>query len=939
MYSRLYTILSAVLLTVLAASEAGAQYIRSFNAHQFLGASAVYHIGRDHAGFLWFCTDHGLVKYDGNTIRSFSRRDGLPDNTVFNMYEDRDGRIWPFCFNGKYCFIAGDSVHTEGNDRMLAALPHTGSYITCMAEDPVAGLYIGFISRHILRINKGKAIWDTLGRARCKGVNLEENKLSYLPVVAAGIIVNTGGHIKLISDSTGVSIHRNGKMVWQLQHAALTDKTVADLCLTADGQLAVSTSYGLVLADTATKKMSYHLNGMRVTGCATDIAGNLWVSTANNGVYQLHRELNRIRPLPAADSCEWTTLNDGRTVFIRHDTLYEFTARGTTVTAVPAAAGIAGYYDPSMVTDKLVASYDNWGRYARVAFRNGKTVFKERKLFKRLYSFHDSLFLSVSKTEVCLFRLQDGHFGAITSYFEYPQRITASCQDPVSRNVYFICGIYLYMYDFRTGVTNRLRTAAQLSGGRAMMISGDQLYIANEGYGYMTMDLRRKSDSLPVHAPHVIVNGFIPLANGQKLLLSDATDYLVPAGSPETLRCLRYPFSAAAYERIAICGSNCLVRIDGRCYYFDTALLNRYVAQPRAYLQRLVVNGKNYSPENIAIRHAEKADIQMGIGLLDFGNNAFNIDYRILGPDGIGGWTRTHASEIAVLLHKAGSYQIQIKPAYAAADSAPLTIHLVLFLPFYRSATFMALCSIALLLAAIAVLVLVLRYRRRQFTRELNYLKLEHRAINALLNPHFVFNAINNIQSLIHRSEKQDATDYLATLSHLIRQNLENLKCNLIPLEDELKLIKRYIQLQDLRFGNISLQVDTGADDLLQVQVLPLLVHTFVENAIVHGYRKQHRPFVIHISVRQPEKKYLEIVVEDNGIGLRAALDSAALHNGSSMGISFSRRRLDRLSEFYGLEQSVAVEDLSDTGGQGTRVTIILYAHLKALLEQKHMTV
>ena len=323
---------------------------------------------------------------------------------------------------------------------------------------------------------------------------------------------------------------------------------------------------------------------------------------------------------------------------------------------------------------------------------------------------------------------------------------------------------------------------------------------------------------------------------------------------------------------------------------------------------------------------------------MNFGDHIHDAKYRLIGQENTA-WYKTTATDIAIVLREAGDYKLEIAPNNDDKDSRPVIISIHVHTPFFRSAVFYVLCGVVLFLTSLTVFFFIIRYRKKHFTRELNYLKMEHRAINALLNPHFVFNAINNIQGLIHKTRKQEAADYLATLSRLIRQNLENLQYNLVPLENELALVQRYIQLQNLRFGeNVILNIN-GADEYVQeVQIPPLLVHTFVENAIVHGYRSQDKKFIIDISITR-HGQYLHMVIADNGVGIRASADKPAAHHKTSMGISFSQKRLARLSDFYNLQQSITVKDLSAEGGSGTAVTIIFYAKLKELFDSKHLAV
>ena len=216
------------------------------------------------------------------------------------------------------------------------------------------------------------------------------------------------------------------------------------------------------------------------------------------------------------------------------------------------------------------------------------------------------------------------------------------------------------------------------------------------------------------------------------------------------------------------------------------------------------------------------------------------------------------------------------------------------------------------------------RNKKKLFENELDFLQLEHKAINSLLNPHFIFNAINNIQSLVNEQSSDAANNYLAILSKLIRQNIENLQFNFIPVTKELSLVKNYIQLQNLRFDNrIKLLIDAAIDNQDNIQIPPLLIHTFVENCIVHGFKKEMNDFTITIELSLSTDDYLIIKITDNGAGLSGKSNSA-ISEKLSLGIDFIRKRLKRLSDFYKVKYMLEINNV--TNGTGTEVLIILSA-------------
>lgn len=222
--------------------------------------------------------------------------------------------------------------------------------------------------------------------------------------------------------------------------------------------------------------------------------------------------------------------------------------------------------------------------------------------------------------------------------------------------------------------------------------------------------------------------------------------------------------------------------------------------------------------------------------------------------------------------------------------------------------------------------------RKVAFANEMNFMKLEHRATSALLNPHFIFNAINNIQNLINQNSKILAREYLATLSVMIRQNIDNLQFHLIPLINEIDLIKNYVELQNLRFEH-KIHYYLNNKVTQECYIPPLLIQTFVENAIIHGYDKQQENFSITISILSTVDDYLVIKISDNGRGINNTSRNGG-NNKTSIGISFTEKRLKRLSEFCKKEYTLLVSDISEINSRetGTEVTIVIYAQMMNLI-------
>src|SRR5439155_934059 len=166
----------------------------------------------------------------------------------------------------------------------------------------------------------------------------------------------------------------------------------------------------------------------------------------------------------------------------------------------------------------------------------------------------------------------------------------------------------------------------------------------------------------------------------------------------------------------------------------------------------------------------------------------------------------------------------------------------------------------------------VKRKERQRFAHEKQLLELEAKALRSQMNPHFIFNCMNSIKSLIQQDEKEKSVAYLTTFSKLIRTLFNNADKKEISLHDEIETCKLYLQLEAIRFNSsfsYTVKVDENID-LKSVRVPALIIQPFIENAIWHGIVPKGANGYIYLSVRKKDDS-IEIVIDDNGIGREAS--------------------------------------------------------------------
>ena len=226
------------------------------------------------------------------------------------------------------------------------------------------------------------------------------------------------------------------------------------------------------------------------------------------------------------------------------------------------------------------------------------------------------------------------------------------------------------------------------------------------------------------------------------------------------------------------------------------------------------------------------------------------------------------------------------------------------------------------------------RLRNRMELMELNMKMAESRFSNLRLqmNPHFLFNSLSSIQHLIVSQQTTKAYKYLTLFSNFLRSLLNFAEKNFIPIDEELKILRMYIELESLRFDqsfSYEIKVDEGLTNE-QVLLPTLMVQPFAENAIWHGLLHKEGEKKLSIRFTNSTEDYLTCVIEDNGVGRAKSMEigrnkiSSATH--SSKGIGIISERLNLMHQKTGKPASVEITDkLNDKNeGTGTVVTITI---------------
>jgi ligand-binding sensor domain-containing protein len=261
-----------------------------------------------------------------------------------------------------------------------------------------------------------------------------------------------------------------------------------------------------------------------------------------------------------------------------------------------------------------------------------------------------------------------------------------------------------------------------------------------------------------------------------------------------------------------------------------------------------------------------------------------------------------------------------------------LPVHIVT--PFWQTLWF----RIAVVLLLSLLVYGYYLYRMNQFRKkeklkseyEKKIANVEMSSLLAQMNPHFLFNSLNSIDSYIIKNETHKASEYLNNFARLMRLILQNSRSNYISLKDELETLNLYMQMESLRFKNkfdYSVTV-CGEINTASIVIPPMLIQPFVENAIWHGlmHKQDGDPGKVEINICL-EERLLKFSVQDNGIGRNKAEELKMQKTGNrkrSMGMQITGDRIEMINKLYGTDTKVKIIDLFDENNNatGTRVEL-----------------
>ncbi|MFL5745099.1 MAG: two-component regulator propeller domain-containing protein [Niastella sp.] len=930
-----------------------------YDSKEGLASSTVYCMTQDHDGFMWFGTEAGLTRFDGTHFRTFTIDDGLPDNEVIQLFTDSRGRVWISPFKKSICYYYKGKFHTPENDTLLRHI-HVNNYVMRYAENDRGDLLLMEINQlhHVTANNEVYTMNSIQGIPMQNLAAVGRNPAGNFWVIDSirmyeysNRLFNLEKKLDYWSYVLYAAVNENIMALrsnyWQnTLHSFKTGKTII--------VPATQEQYGFSIIDDHTVSMNspwgayvYNINNpdsvqhflpdIRVTNIKRDKEGNLWFTTMGQGVYRLNSAfvLNTRFKDYNSNQQVLSFARDGNSIAVGSDRNYIHWLNANTGKEERKLR-----LDTMGITQGVVALFKNSAGHLIGGTPRGILQYTPRVRWfdpiaritvKNLFPYKDDLLVI---TDHDIFRINQNTLAIKDTIW----RERATCA--FARNDTFYIGSLNGLYRLLpNGAKQFLGDRFALFRARIAAITRDTnnvLWVATFGGGLVAF----RNEKIIAHikqeqglAGNICRTLFLEDNNLwvgtnkglNKIRIDDTTYPLKKYTTGDGL-------ASDIINVVYVYHNKVFVGTPEGVTYFDEG---KIAGDSRCDLRfiNISVGGDAYYPDlaPVLIPH-KKNNIQFDyVGISYKSTGDIRYRYRLLGLDS--NWYETRETFLNFPALPSGDYELQLQAinkfdVHSQLLVARFTVEQLL----YEKNWFKALAGLLFLaITGLVVLLIVQRIRRKEQEKTAinkRISELEQLSRKAQMNPHFIFNSLNSIQQYVMDADVAGANKFISGFSRLIRQTLDFSSRPEIRLEEELDYLKNYLDIEKTRLEDAFswvVNMEKGVDPTLYY-IPPMILQPFVENSVRHGLRfRKDKNGVVTITVKR-DGDYLICILEDNGIGRKAAMQykSVSPINYQSKGLSLTADRIEMYNREHALKIRMWIDDLEDNfhNSLGTRVTI-----------------
>ncbi len=946
---------------------------KHFTPRDGLPSSEVYQITSDPQNNLWFSTDRGAVRYDGYTFRTYDNKDSLPDNSVIKLYKDQQDRIWFISYNCLLSYFKDGKIYPyKFNNIIRSNLSNT--IITSLYADQSDNIHLNSIEGAYYTITAaGKLIINenhdpnslfTINATRDSSVTTyyqkgQDNSVTKLQVETLrdtfSIVINE----PISYHHFATSKLRNNDLVFYCERFLIRIRPsgayevkkmkspILNVFEDENNSIWIGTYHdGVYVSDSSLNVTSHYLRDLSVSHIYNDFEGGTWLSTLENGLFYLASK-------------------NSSSFEISGKLLHE------KITAISNGSGSELYFTTS---NGILIKYN----LTRQSIDN----IDLKKHFNSSIEYINSIYYNKSAREIMLggiikFGINSGEIYTAewmnNRLFVLP---SLSMLVPHSNgNILGSTSEYVFSFNSRKKSQhflneNKLKSNALLEDSQGRLFSGswNVLYLLKNSK-FVPVDTTAGLLGSRITALNELKNNFIAIgtrSNGifiysdrniKNIVTSDGLtsdninciaveDSIIWAGTnkgisrititdyfPFTYTIDRYRINnglvSDEINGLAINEAGVFAATNEGLNFINKEQVSNKIIPLPLYITTVRINDHDTTLAPTYSLNHKQNNVDISFTGLSFRNSKNIIyRYRLLGLDTT--WRTTLNRDVRFSGLNSGYYIFQLLASYENDSNAPVELYFSIAPSFYKTDFFRILAALCMMMIIIGVANARIKTiqnksdERNALNKKFSELNLN--ALRSQMNPHFTFNVLNSIKYYIAKKDPESAQFYISKFSKLIRLILDQSRTEYITLNEEIEMLKLYMELEELRFENKFKYSITVGEKLNpeEIDIPGMLIQPFVENSIKHGIRYKKGEAKVEVDFTSSDS-VLICTITDNGIGrAEAAKLKPADAEHKSMGTTIVNERIEALSILFKGKLRNYTIDLKDEQGNpiGTCVTI-----------------
>ncbi|MEO8235117.1 MAG: histidine kinase [Flavobacterium sp.] len=918
-----------------------------------LPSNSIYDVFQDSKGFMWFASGKGICKYDGNIIKTYTA-DFQTSKSGSCIQEDKYGRIWYENFDGFLYYIQNEKIKALAQNMPLGYFRYgiINNYLLVLETDAVQ-----FYDLKTLKPTKKVSLkFSNLNFVFCtedklyvfddKLYEIDESgntKSYFFPAnfkaeFNAPIVQNTRKGIVIISKYTNNYCYfENGKFIKRKFN--FPTEFIQNLA-TPNDNLWLCTTKGIILVDSKTNQSTTYFSDKNISFIYKDKQHNYWVSTINEGVYFIENFDTKIIELPSKPIVITKSGND-ILVGLENDAVIKID---------PKTYYCSGIYKGNLNHDVYQLFYDANSNTTFLTSSHFKLIANQKTkelgvgAVKSVTRIDAKYFSYAASNASGVFTIDNGlksdwnnvikkYKSTVTENVTHSNLVTncngkSTAYNPENQTIYYATNNGLIAFSKKK--QNEIKY-------NKTTIYFTKLYYYNKAiYGFSSNEkiysISTRNEIKLYDLPKAIANekiDRIDLENNSLFVFINNAVYEIN-------------IDTNAFKKIiTVTKDNEITDItllDNQFYFASSKGIivkknnsNKTIHLPKLFINEISVNDEKQITKKDNILKFDENNIKINFTVLSFvPNEKFSVLYSINNSK----WNVLDTDNRNLILSSLSPNEYEIRLKINAKNCSKIQyINFIIKKPIWLNPFVLLFLSIIFFLLLYTLYKFQISKIQKKNKLALDKINLEKnlnqsklKAIKSQMNPHFFYNALNTLQSYILSNEKKQAIEYLSKFSNLTRTILEMTEKETISINEEIKTLKLYLDIEKARFEDdftyiIILKSEIEAEN---IKIPSMLLQPYVENAIKHGLLHKQGKKELKITF-ELNNDLLQISIDDNGIGRQksAELNTIKNKNHNSFATEAMQNRINLLNQYTHKNISIDFIDKTNPLEQALGTTVI----------------